>query len=92
MLEARLVWTGYMLYRADLRGFDLARIEEIVRYSAERYLDSATGRLIAVGRCANRLVVVPYEADEGTIRPVTAHAITRAQLDARIRSGRLTHA
>jgi len=39
MVRQRIVvWTEYMKYRARLRGFDLARVEEIVRYSSERYL------------------------------------------------------
>ena len=28
-----IIWTDYMKYRARLRGFDLAKIEHIVRYS-----------------------------------------------------------
>ena len=50
MDEATIVWTDYVKYRVRLRGFDLAAIEHIVRHSAERYVDTATGRLIAVGR------------------------------------------
>ena len=29
-----IVWTDYMKYKARLRGFDLAKIEEIVRHSS----------------------------------------------------------
>lgn len=91
MDEVRVVWTDYLRYRAELRGIDLAGIEEIVRYSEERYIDTATGRLIAVGKCAGQLVMVPYETEEDMIRPVTAHATTRTQVDARIHSGRFSH-
>jgi len=35
-----IVWTDYMKYRANLRGFDLAKIEDILRYSTERYFDT----------------------------------------------------
>ena len=42
-------WTGYMRYRAELRGFDLGRREEILRFGDERYLDASTGRRVAVG-------------------------------------------
>ena len=38
-----VIWTEYFKYRARLRGFDLAIIEEIVRFSEERYFDTATG-------------------------------------------------
>jgi len=55
-----VVWTDYMRYRAELRGFDLSRIEEIVRYTSERYFDTATGRHVAIGRHDKTLVVVPY--------------------------------
>ena len=46
---------------AAARGFDLAKIESILRHSGERYLDTVTGRLIAVGRHGARLVIIPYE-------------------------------
>lgn len=32
-----LVWTEYFLYRLELRGFERDSIEEIIRYSTERY-------------------------------------------------------
>lgn len=64
---------------------------EIVRYSDERYVDTATGRLIAVGRHEDMLIMVPYETEQDVIRPVTVHATSRAQIDARIKSGRFTH-
>ena len=91
MDELHLEWTDYMQYRAGLRGFDLARIEEVVRYSDERYVDNATGRLIAVGRHADALIMVPYETEQDVIRPVTVHATSRAQIEARIKSGRFAH-
>lgn len=91
MDDARVAWTDYMRYRAVLRGFDLVRIEEVVRYSPERYVDNATGRLVAVGRHLDGLMMVPYELESDVIRPVTVHATPRAQIDARIKSGRFTH-
>ena len=48
--ETKVIWTDYMVYRASMRGFDLARIEDIVRYSDERYAGNATGRLVVVGK------------------------------------------
>ena len=38
--HVEIVWTDYMEYRARLRGFDLAKVEQIVRYSGERYVDA----------------------------------------------------
>jgi uncharacterized protein YuzE len=32
-----VIWTDYLQYRARLRGFNLSTIEQIVRFSAERY-------------------------------------------------------
>ena len=32
-----IVWTEYMRYRPDLRGFELNKIEKVLRYSTERY-------------------------------------------------------
>ncbi|MFO7976210.1 MAG: hypothetical protein R6V12_16425 [Candidatus Hydrogenedentota bacterium] len=87
----RILWTDYLRYRAKLRGFELARIEEVVRYSMERYVDNATGRLVAIGKDAQRWVMVPYEMEEDIIRPVTVHTTTRKQIKARISSGRFTH-
>jgi len=86
-----VVWTEYMKYKAKLRGFDLAKIENIVKSSAERYSDTATGRRVAVGRHGNKLVIIPYEADDNSITPVTIHVTTRQQIDVRIRTGRFNH-
>lgn len=90
MDESIIEWTDYMRYRASLRGLHLVQIEEIVRYSSERYLDNATGSLVAVGRGAGNLLLVAYEAEPGVLRPITAHATTRSQIEARIGSGRYT--
>jgi hypothetical protein len=86
-----IVWTDYMKYRARLRGFDLAKIEHIVRYSSERYFDTATGRIVVVGRHDNTLVIIPYEADEGSIALITIHATTRQQIKFRLKTGRFTN-
>jgi hypothetical protein len=83
-----IIWTDYMKYRARLRGFDLAKIEHIVRYSGERYFDTVTGRLIAVGRIDDLLVIIPCDTDQGSITPVTIHATTRQQINFRLKTGR----
>ena len=90
MTESRIeiVWTDYMKYRARLRGFDLAKIEHIVRYSGERYVDTVTGRLITVGRLDDVLVMIPCETEQGSIMPVTIHATTRQQINFRLKTGR----
>ncbi len=45
-----ITWTSYMKYRTKLRGFDLSKIEDILRYSTETYFDTITQRMIVVGR------------------------------------------
>jgi hypothetical protein len=74
-----IIWSDYLQYRAKLRGFELAKIEEI-----------ETGRLIAVGKHDNRLVIIPYEYDDNFITPVTIHATTRQQIRFRLTTGRYT--
>ncbi len=37
-----IVWTEYMLYRAKLRRFDIDQLEQIIKYSVERYFDTET--------------------------------------------------
>jgi hypothetical protein len=86
-----VVWTDYLKYRAALRGFDLNRIEQIVKSSGERYIDTATNRLVVVGRCEKMLVLIPYEASEGVLTPITIHATTRQQIGFRVKTGRFVH-
>lgn len=88
MEEATIVWTEYIKYRLSLRGYDLETVEQILRYSSERYVDTVTGRLVAIGRHENLLVMIPYELKGRTMTPVTIHATSRQQIDSRIKSGR----
>jgi hypothetical protein len=85
-----IIWTEYLQYRVDLRGFDLAEIEHIIRHSGERYLDTETRRTVVVGRHNRQLVMIPYEMDEENLIPVTIHATTRQQIRFRLRTGRFT--
>ncbi len=84
----QIVWTDYMEYRAKLRGFDLTKIEQVVRYSGERYVDTVTGRLITVGRIDDTLVMVPCDTEQGSITPVTIHATTQQQINFRLKTKR----
>ncbi|MFC1715338.1 hypothetical protein ACFL6S_16840 [Candidatus Poribacteria bacterium] len=86
-----IIWTDYLKYRAKRRKFDLSKIENIIRYSPERYSDTATGRRIVVGKHDSILVMIAYEADEDSTTPVTIHAITRQQINFRIKTGRLAN-
>ncbi|MEM9558578.1 MAG: hypothetical protein AAGC60_30275 [Acidobacteriota bacterium] len=80
-----------MKFRIELRGFDTERIEEILRFTSERYVDTATGRLIAVGRQDETLLMIPYDLADDEIVPVTVHPTSRGQIKTRLNSGRLRH-
>jgi hypothetical protein len=87
----RIIITDYVTYRARSRGFDIQDIESIVRHSEERFFDTETHRLVAVGRSANRLVMIPYEENDEEVVPVTVHAVTRQQIRFRVSTGRFIH-
>jgi len=54
-------------------------------------MDTATNRPVVVGRCGKTLVLVPYEATENVVTPITIHATTRQQIEFRINAGRFVH-
>ena len=91
MGEVKVVWTEYMKYRIGLRGFRIAMVEHILRYSSERYADTATGRVVAIGRHDKLVVMIPYDREGDTLTPVTIHSTTRKQINSRVRSGRFTN-
>lgn len=91
MTNKTLIFNDYLQYRAELRGFDLTLIENIVRYSPERYLDTETHRLVVIGQHGMKLVMIPYEETATTITPVTIHATTRQQIKLRLNTGRLIY-
>jgi hypothetical protein len=84
-------WTDYLEYRAALRKIDLAKLENIIRHSDERYFDTETQRSVVVGRHDQKLVIIPYEIKENVVTPVTVHSITRQLIRFRLRTGRFTH-
>ena len=80
-----------MKYRTKTRGFDTDTIEHILTSSGERYYDTSTLRMVAIGKHDTRLVLIPYEKDNGDIVPVTIHATTRKQINFRIKTGRFVN-
>jgi hypothetical protein len=88
VLMRRVVWTEYLRYRAQLRGFELDTIEQIALFSEERYFDDATQRRVAIGRHGSQLVAIPYDEEDETVTPVTVHATTRQQINVRLQTGR----
>ena len=83
-----VVWTAYLKHRARLRGFDLAEIERIVRFSEERYFDVITQRTVVIGRDRKQLLLVAYEQKQETMIPIIVHVTTRQQVMFRLRRGR----
>jgi hypothetical protein len=84
----KIIWSDYLQYRAQVRGFNLNKIEDILRYSDERYYDTETNRLITVGKHDNQLVIIPYERENEIVTPITIHATTRQQIQFRLKNGR----
>ena len=84
-----IVWTEYLKYRTKLRGFNIQKLENMLKYSNEKYFDIATDRLIVVGKHEKILVMIPYEETKINIIPITVHATNRQQINYRIKSGRL---
>ncbi len=91
MADKTCIFTPYLRYRAELRGFDLAQIEYILHYSQERYFDTGDHRCIAVGGQGNKLVMIPYEESATEIIPITIHVTTRQQIKFRLTTGRLIY-
>ncbi|MEN8220492.1 MAG: hypothetical protein ABFS56_29910 [Pseudomonadota bacterium] len=87
----KFIFSDYLKRKSQLRGFDLTKIEQILRYSKERYFDTVTHRMIAVGKHDNRLVIIPYDKSVDSIMPVTIHATTRQQIKFRLKTGRFIH-
>ncbi|QHU99076.1 hypothetical protein [Synechocystis sp. CACIAM 05] len=85
-----IVWSDYLKYRSEQRGFELSQLEEILKYADERYYDNETGRYVVVGRHQTQLVVIPYESSGDVVTPITIHATTRQQIKFRLRIGRYT--
>jgi len=89
--RSSIIWSEYIKYKADLRGFELTKIENILRYSEERYFDTITRRMIAVVRHDDLLVMIPYKKSKDSIIPVTIHATTRQQINFRLKTGRFVY-
>lgn len=87
-----IIWTDYMRYKTQIRGFSLEKIEHIVLSSRERYYDTLNSRMVAIGKHDTRVVLIPYEKQGEDIVPVTIHATTRQQINFRVKTGRFNNA
>ena len=52
-------WTSYFKYKLELRVFDQLKVENILRYSDERYFDIVSQNNIVIGKHDRRLVLIP---------------------------------
>ena len=84
-------WTDYLIYRAKVRGFDLQKIENILKYSQERYFDIITRSHIVIGKHDDLLVLIAYDKDSDLVTPITIHTITRQQIRFRLKTGRFIY-
>ena len=87
--DSLIVWSDYMKYRAKLRGFELSKIENILRHSGERYFDTVTRRLIVVGKDDNRLVIIPYEIHGNEITPLQFMQLRDTKSNSDLKQGNL---
>lgn len=83
-----IVWTDYLRYRAELRGYDLEVIAQLLSHATERYFDIETQRSVVVGKHRDQLVMIPCDVEGDIVTPVTIHAVTKQQIRFRVRSGR----
>jgi len=91
MSSKSCIFTDYLKFRATLRVFDLKKIEEIIRYSDERYFDVETQRSVVIGEHHNKLAMIPYEQTETDIISITIHATMRQQIKFRLNTGRFIY-
>ncbi len=47
--------------------------------------------MIVVGKHDDILVMIPYEKKENELKPITMHAITRQQINFRLKTGMFIH-
>ena len=85
----KVIWTDYLKYRSQKRGFNLSTIENILLYSSERYFDTTTHRMVVIGKHGKSFVMIPYEKKKESIVPITIHATTKQQINFRINTRRL---
>jgi hypothetical protein len=87
MVQIRYI--DYFLDRLKFRRIPKEVVEKVLQEATERYFDVETSRFIAVkevkyGRRIRRLMVA-YEEHGVEIVPVTAHTVTKRQVNSRIK-------
>ena len=85
------IWSDYIRYKIKIRNFDLTKIDKILKSTSERYFDTLTRRLIAIGKHDNILIMIPHEIKGEIIYPITIHATTRQQINFRLKTGRFVY-
>lgn len=84
----KIEWTDHIKGRIKFYGFDLKKIENIIHYSSEQYVDIVTGRNVVIGHHDKVLVLIASEEKGDLVTPVTVHNTTRQQIKSRLKEGR----
>ena len=76
----------------QLRGIEDWIPAHLIRVADERYADTGTGYLVVVGEAeygqGTHLMMVAYEERKHEIFVVTAHPLSRRDVEQKVRSGR----
>ena len=85
-------YTDHLKLRLKLRGIPDELPRKIYERAESKFIDSTTGHNIAIAttlyRRKKRLFLVAYDVKNDFILMVTAHPISKEQIDSRVRSER----
>jgi len=88
----KIFYTDYLIRRMELRRIPYNIPKNIIENSQEKYYDNETGRFVKIGKAKirniNVLLAIFYEETEDGITVVTAHTISRQQINLRIKNQR----
>lgn len=88
----KILYTKYFERRIALRSIPYDKPKDIIKNSVEKYYDNETGRYVKIGKVKimniNALLAVFYEEAEEEITVITAHSVTRTQINFRIKNNR----
>ncbi len=82
-LEIGIPFPRWILYVCILLGVIIGTI------AAKRFFQP--GIVFELSKRPERLIMIPYEVHGDTIRPITVHAVTRQQINFRIKTGRFSN-
>jgi hypothetical protein len=86
-----ITFTEYFEDKIKIRNIPADGVRKILQGSNERYYDTETGRLVKIGRTRiknlNLSLAIIYEENDEII-VVTAHTVSRNQINTRIKNKR----